>query len=227
MKFNFKEPTLSQNSKYSLFLLGSVVLFILVLIFVVTPLYKDNQKNSVTLATKRQQLAAYQTFAQQNSDYTSFETTQRLKMQRAQLLVADQVSIPEVLRDYSRKAEHTGVSLVNVKSPAPNEIKKEGNAFAVPLKVKVTGNYYKIVDFLQQVEAGDRYAKLQQVGINGNEANGDLTMDAALTVYSLKKDLSGAQNSVANNSQESAAQGIDRVKERDKANMEVLNQSTK
>jgi hypothetical protein len=35
MKFNFKEPALSQNSKYSLFLLGSVVLFILVLVFVV------------------------------------------------------------------------------------------------------------------------------------------------------------------------------------------------
>jgi hypothetical protein len=84
-----------------------------------------------------------------------------------------------------------------------------------------------MVDFLQQVEAGDRYAKLQQVGISGNEANGDLTMDAALTVYSLKKDLFGNQNGVSNNSQESAAQGIERVKERDKANMEALNKSTK
>jgi hypothetical protein len=38
MKLNLKQPALSQNSKYSLFLLGSVLCcFILVLLFAVTP----------------------------------------------------------------------------------------------------------------------------------------------------------------------------------------------
>jgi Tfp pilus assembly protein PilO len=97
---------------------------------------------------------------------------------------------------------------------------KEGNAFAVPLKVKLTGNYYKIVDFLQQVEAGDRYAKLQQVGITGNEANGDLTMDTQLTVYALKKELKGTPTLPVE--QKSEATGLERVRERDKANMEAL-----
>jgi hypothetical protein len=46
-------------------------------------------------------------------------------------------------------------SITNIKTPAAAaEVVKEGNAFAVPLKVKLTGNYYKIVDFLQQVEVG-------------------------------------------------------------------------
>jgi putative copper export protein len=49
MKFNLKQPALSQNSKYSLFLLGSFLLFILVLLFAVSPLYQDNQKNSLVL----------------------------------------------------------------------------------------------------------------------------------------------------------------------------------
>jgi Tfp pilus assembly protein PilO len=220
MKLNFKQPALSQNSKYSLFLLGSVLLFILVVMFIVTPLYQENQKNSLALTGKRQKLAAYQTFAQQNQDYATFSANQRFKVQEAQKRIPDQVSIPDVLRDYSGKAEHTGVSITNIKTPSAAEIVKEGNAFAVPLKVKLTGNYYKIVDFLQQVEAGDRYAKLQQVGINGNEANGDLTVDTQLTVYALKKELKGTPTLPVENKSE--ATGLERVRERDKANMEAL-----
>lgn len=220
MKLNLKQPALSQNSKYSLFLLGSVLLFILVLMFIVTPLYQENQKNSLALTAKRQKLAAYQTFAQQNQDYATFASNQRFKVQEAQKRIPDQVSIPDVLRDYSGKAEHTGVSITNIKTPAAAEIVKEGNAFAVPLKVKLTGNYYKIVDFLQQVESGERYAKLQQVGINGNEANGDLTVDTQLTVYALKKELKGAPALPVEN--KGQATGLDRVRERDKANMEAL-----
>lgn len=220
MKLDFKQPAISQNSKYALFLLGSVILFMIVLVFVVMPLYQDNQKNTLALTSKRQKLAAYQTFAQQNRDYETFAAGQRFKLQQAQKHIPDQVSIPDVLRDYSGKADHSGVSIVNIKTPTATEIVKEGNAFAVPLKVKLTGNYYKMVDFLQQIEAGDRYAKLQQVGINGNEANGDLTMDTQLTVYSLKKELRGTPvQNVQGNSQ---ATGLDRVRERDKANMEAL-----
>ena len=172
---------------------------------------------------KRQKLAAYQTFAQQHADYPSFETAQRLKVQKAQLRLPDQMSIADTLRDYTRKAEQSGIQLVNVKTPAAGNIKQQDGAFPFPLTIKVTGNYFKIVDFLQRVENGDRYAKLQQVVISGNESNGDLTVDSQLTVYSLKKDLKSTVVKVAGEEKT----GVDLAKERDAANRKMIDEAKK
>ncbi len=219
MKLEMKRPALSKNNQYILLLFGAVIIFIFTILTVVMPLRQDNQKDGALLITKRQQLAAYQTFSQQNRDYDTFAAAQRLKLQRAQLSVPDQVSIPDVLRDYSGKAEHAGIAINNIKTPAANQIVKDGNAFAVPLQVKLSGNYYKIVDFLQEMEHGERFAKLQQVNITGNEKNGDLKVDAQLTVYALKKELKGTSSKPAG---QTKATGQDLVRQRDKANMEML-----
>jgi Tfp pilus assembly protein PilO len=223
MKLDMKLGSMTQNSKYALFFLGTFLIFVLTLILVVQPLHADNTKNSDALMLKRQKLAAYQTFAQQHADYPSFETSQRLKVQKEQLRLPDQMSVSDTLRDYSHKAEQSGIQLVSVKTPATGNIKQQDGAFPFPLTIKVTGNYFKIVDFLQRVENGDRYAKLQQVVISGNETNGDLTVDSQLTVYSMKKDLKTFSASTAGSNKT----GVDLVKERDAANRKIIDQAQK
>lgn len=62
----------------------------------------------------------------------------------------------------------------------------------MPLNISISGNYYKMVEFLQKVENGGRFAKLNKASINTvkeNDTSGNLDMTAEFTVYSLKDTL--------------------------------------
>ena len=67
---------MSENSKYSLLLLGSVLLLVFVVLYIMQPLREDIQKNEQELTQAQQRLASYQTFAEQNKDYNAFAAKQ-------------------------------------------------------------------------------------------------------------------------------------------------------
>ena len=214
-RLNFK----SENSKYAFYLLLAVVLLVLAMFVVVSPLRDSMAQKRMQLMEKQQKLAAYQTFASQHKDYEAFEKEQKQRMGQVQLQLPDYVEVPEVLRHYYHLSEATNTTIESVKTPAVSSIKQQNGVYVVPFSVKLKGGYYNTVDFLQEIERGVRYASLQQVKVDGNESTGDVSMTAQLTVFSLKG-VHGA--STLPQDQQEGKTGLERVRERDKANMEAV-----
>ena len=60
MKLEMPDSNMSENSKYSLLLLGSVLLLVFVVLYIMQPLREDIQKNEQELTQAQQRLASYQ-----------------------------------------------------------------------------------------------------------------------------------------------------------------------
>ena len=214
----------SENSKYSLLLLGSVLLLVFVVLYIMQPLREDIQKNEQELTQAQQRLASYQTFAEQNKDYNAFAAKQEGYLAEAKKLLPDIVTVPELVQEYSNLSKECGIQFKSVKPPSGN-LKQVNGAYEVPLNISISGNYYKMVEFLQKVENGTRFAKLNKASVNTvkeNDASGNLDMTAEFTVYSLK-DALGKMNTGAAGEKT----GLDRVKERDAANMAAIDEAKK
>ena len=59
MKLEMPDSNMSENSKYSLLLLGSVLLLVFVVLYIMQPLREDIQKNEQELTQAQQRLASY------------------------------------------------------------------------------------------------------------------------------------------------------------------------
>ena len=102
MKLEMPDSNMSENSKYSLLLLGfgTCCLFFVVL-YILQPLREDVQKNEQELTQAQQRLASYQTFAEQNKDYNAFAAKQEGYLAEAKKLLPDIVTVPELVQEYS------------------------------------------------------------------------------------------------------------------------------
>ena len=177
------DSNMSENSKYSLLLLGSVLLLVFVVLYIMQPLREDIQKNEQELTQAQQRLASYQTFAEQNKDYNAFAAKQEGYLAEAKKLLPDIVTVPELVQEYSNLSKECGIQFKSVKPPSGN-LKQVNGAYEVPLNISISGNYYKMVEFLQKVENGTRFAKLNKASVNTvkeNDASGNLDMTAPLT----------------------------------------------
>ena len=224
MKLDMSAGNMSENSKYSLLLLVAVLLLVFVVLYIVQPLRADIQKNDQELTQAQQRLASYQTFADQNKDYNAFAAKQEEYILEAKKALPDTVTVSELVQEYSNLTQEAGIQFKSVKPPS-GKLQQKNGAYEVPINIAISGNYYKIVDFLQKVENGTRFAKLDKTSVSAvtsnNDTSGNLDMTAEFTVYSLKNAL-GVMNSSAD-----TKTGIERTKEQDTANMSVVEKVTK
>lgn len=195
---------LSDNAKYGIGFFLALVLSVFCLIFVIFPLYRDNQVEKNKLLQANVKLATLQTFATQNQDYAALVKIQEMKMAEARKKLPDTVSVPELIAEYSKIAEATGVQLQGV---TLGRTSKVGTAIALPINVDLEGDYFKLITFLQQVENGDRFVLVQGADYNAEKTGENLKMQAKFVVYALKK-VEGAPNTevktTANNSKKPA-----------------------
>ena len=131
-----------------LFILASFFMALVAIQFIM-PLNEDTKKKEEQLLQANTRYAALQTFATQNQDYEALLKIQNLKVSEAKKRLPDAVTIPELVAEYSKLALVNGIILESLKPPT--EVKPDkGGAFAVPLKMTLSGDYFKIVEFLQQ-----------------------------------------------------------------------------
>ena len=175
---------ISLNTRYLILLMLAVFFAFLLYMQFISPLRDDIQKVETQLLQANTRLAAIQTFAGQNKDYESFLKIQTLKVEEAKKKLPDTVTIPELVAEYSKLAMVNKVVLESLKPPT--EVKQDkGGAFAVPLKLTLSGDYFNLVEFLQQVEKGTRFATIQSVDFS-SDGKGALKMNADFVVYALK-----------------------------------------
>lgn len=175
---------LSDNAKYGIGFFLALVFSVCCLIFIIFPLYRDNQVEKNKLLQANVKLATLQTFATQNQDYAALVKIQEMKMAEARKKLPDGVSVPELIAEYSKIADAAGVQLQGV---TPGKTSKLGTAIALPISVDLEGDYFKLITFLQQVENGDRFVLVQGADYNAEKTGENLKMKAKFVVYALKK----------------------------------------
>ena len=175
---------ISLNARYSILLILTMFFAFLIYMQFIMPLRDDTAKVEAQLLQANTRLAAIQTFAAQNKDYDVFLNIQTLKVEETKKKLPDTVAIPELVAEYSKLAMVNNVVLESLKPPT--EIKQEkGGAFDVPLKLSLSGDYFNLVEFLQQVEKGTRFTTIQSVDFS-SDGKGSLKMNADFVVYALK-----------------------------------------
>ena len=174
---------ISANTRYFILLILTSFFAFLLFVQFIMPLREDTAKVENQLLQANTRLAAIQTFADQNKDYDAFLKIQTLKVEETKKKLPDTVSIPELVAEYSKLAMVNNVVLDSLKPPA--EIKQDKGAFAVPLKISLSGDYFNLVEFLQQIEKGTRFASIQSVDF-ASDGKGSLRMNADFVVYALK-----------------------------------------
>ena len=175
---------ISANTRYFILLILTSFFAFLLFVQFIMPLREDTGKVENQLLQANTRLAAIQTFADQNKDYDAFLKIQTLKVEETKKKLPDTVTIPELVAEYSKLAMVNKVTLESLKPPTEVKQDKSG-AFAVPLKLTLSGDYFNLVEFLQQVEKGTRFATIQSVDFS-SDGKGTLKMNADFVVYALK-----------------------------------------
>ncbi len=186
---------ISINTKYLLMMIFAVFFAFLISMQFIMPLRDDTNKTETQLLQANSRLAAIQTFAAQNSNYDAFLKLQTLKLEETKKKIPDMVTVPELLAEYSQLAQVNKITLESLKPPASIK-QSNGGAFAFPLKLTLSGDYFNLVEFLQQVEKGARFTTLQSVDFS-SDGKGTLKMNADFVVYSLKNPKPASNNAKA------------------------------
>jgi len=177
-------PDITDNMKYIIGLFAVILLAIICIIFLIVPLNRDRNALVNKLTEENKRLAVLQTFAGQNQNYDALVKIQNMKVAAAHKKIPDTVSVEELLNEYNKIAEATGVQLLGV---APGKATKGANVFSLPINVSLQGDYFKLITFLQQVENGDRFVTVQSAEYDAQALGADLKMKASFVVYALKK----------------------------------------
>ena len=206
---------ISSTMKYTLGFLLVFVLCCFCFIAVIYPLYTDRQKLKTTLAQNNVRLATLQTFAGQNKDYDALVKLQNMKLAAAKKKLPDEISVPELLTEYSKLAAQTGVQLLDL---APGRVNRTSNALELPINITLEGDYFKLITFLQQMESGERFVVINGAGYDAQKSGENLKMKANFVVYALKKvDGAPLAPSVASAKQGAASTGTNNAASTTKA----------
>jgi len=196
-KFEF---TPSENAKYGIYFLIVLTACIMLYFETIRPLSIERAMLASKISLANTQLAELQTFATQNQDYDALLKIQNLKLEQAKKKLPDKVAVPDLISEYSKLADANGIALVGL---SPKNYTKTGSAFALPLEMKLSGDYFHLINFLQQVENADRFVNLQSAKF-GVQQNGALDLTANFVVYALHGDVvvTGANNAKNKNIKE-------------------------
>ena len=174
----------SPNTRYLLILLLSLSVSILIYMQFILPLGLDKQKLDNDLLQMNTKLALVQTFAGQNQNYENSLHIRTLQLEVSKRKLPDTVTVPELVTEYDTLAQANGITLDSLKPP--NEAKTDKSSmYAIPVKLTLSGDYFNLIRFLQQVETGERFTTIQGVDFTSDD-KGILKMNADFVVYAFK-----------------------------------------
>jgi Tfp pilus assembly protein PilO len=202
MRSNF-ELTPSENSKYGIYFV--VVMFACIMLYfgTIRSLSIDREALSSKMSLANTQLAELQTFVAQNQDYDALLKIQNLKLEQTKKKLPDRVSVPDLVGAYSKLADANGITLMAL---TPKNYTKVGIAFGLPLEMKLLGDYFNLINFLQQVENDDRFVNLQSTKFSVQK-DGKLELTANFVVYALHDEVDATGANAAKNTKTQNVEG--------------------
>lgn len=198
---------LSENAKYGAFFAIALLLCAAVFVLIIRPLQNDRATIATQILQANTRLAKLQTFASQNQDYDSLLKIQKLKLEQAKKKLPDTVALPELIAEFTKLSDANGISLTSI---VPLQSVKVGTAYGLPVNMTLSGDFFRMVNFLQQVENGDRFVTLQGTKFTV-EQDGNLEMTANFLFYATKP--LGGKDAKADGQKKGANSGFKEAKE--------------
>ncbi len=178
---------LKRSDKYSLLLIGALLLCLLVKFAAIDTLQNKISAAENQLAAKREALNNYLAFANEHGDYTAFVKEQNEAALIAYGLVPQEINAAGLIKEYTELAAKYNLRLQSIKPIAPEKQKKESHQ-KMTFKITVTGSFYKAAAFLDELQNGKHLVSAANVALERSKDSfaGDVMLTADLSAYALK-----------------------------------------
>lgn len=171
-----------QSTRFLVGFLLAVLAALFLVSNVALPLESANATKESELRQSEVKLAAIKTFAAENGNYEEYLRVRQTEFDASKQRIPDTVSITELTGEYAALAKKNSLNFLSVKLPTEIKQKEKNGLFAVPVKLKVNGDYFNIVKFLRDIDGGRRFTKLDNA-LFSTDGKGVLELEADFIVY--------------------------------------------
>lgn len=182
MNHNLYLKNMTKDNKYLILLILSIIITLGITYFVVSPLSDQivEKENEVKLINLK--IAKVSTFSKKNQDYDKFLKLQELKLNSIYEKMPKNVNVMRVISEYNKLAAFFNLDLETIKPGKEEQINKK--YFKIPFELKVVGNYYNLLLFLQEIEKKGKIIEIISPKFVGGKGD-NVSLNATLLVYSL------------------------------------------
>lgn len=182
MNHNLYFKNMTKDNKYLILLILSIIITLGITYFIVSPLSdqlaeKENEVKIINL-----KIAKVMTFSKKNQDYDKFLKLQKLKFNSIYEKIPQNINVMRVISEYKNLASFFNLNLETIKPGKEEHIDKK--YFKIPFELKVVGNYYNLLLFLQDIEKKGKIIEIISPKFVGGKGD-NVSLNATLLVYSL------------------------------------------
>ena len=150
------------TAKKRYLLLAAAICLLLIVIYIF--LLRAPLHGAAASAEARAQVAAAQVLKVTNfhnahiSDEKKYEQDLQQRQERANQALPDDIEQGRIVGYLQSKALASQLELCEL---TPGELRVQDGLRVLPLKLKLRGNYFQLLDFLEQLQNGERYTIIQ------------------------------------------------------------------
>ena len=169
------------DERLKLILVSGGVLFCLFYFFVHLPLQERCRENEVQALQLREEYIAVQNFQNAHLNLTEYQTELAQRLERADKALPVHLNQGEFLGRLQADALGTGLQL---EEALPRERQAlEEQCVALPVQLKVAGDYFQLLDFLQRLRGEERFYQLRQMRVHAQGDSGKLEAEMLLVMF--------------------------------------------
>ena len=159
--------------------LVAVVVIALWWVFAYSPARSEASKVSADVDTAKAESRTLETQNKQLEDLKAKAPQIQAELDRLSNAVPEDAHLASFIQQANQIATATGVKWASV---APTEPAPTGSAGTIALTISVSGDYYQVLDYINQLENMPRLVVVDQISLtSATDVNGAATVSAALT----------------------------------------------
>lgn len=171
---------LEGERKLKLTLAAGGMLLLAFYFFVHLPLQELCEEKSNQSIKFHEETVELQNFQNAHLDEQEYKKGLMERLERAEKALPPHLGQGEFLGRIQRTALGTGLKL---EQAIPQERQQVEECVALPVQLKVTGDYFQLLGFLQQLRVDERFYQLQQMKVKAAREAGMLEADILLVMF--------------------------------------------
>lgn len=171
---------LEGKEKLQMTLAAGALLLLIFYFFVHLPLQELCEERSSKAISLHQEVMAVQNFQNAHLDEQAYKQELMERLERAEKALPPHLGQGEFLGRIQRAALGTGLRL---EEALPQERQQVEDCLALPVQLRVAGNYFQLLDFLQRLRLEERFYQLRQLKVRTAGDGGRLEADIMLVMF--------------------------------------------
>ena len=169
------------EERLKLIVAAGALLLCIFYFFVHAPLQEKCRENEEAALQLREEKVAVQNFQNAHLDQVAYKEELAERLARADKALPAHLSQGEFLNRLQADAFGAGLKL---EEALPRERQAvEEHCVALPVQLKVAGDYFELLDFLQRLRKEERFYQLKQIKVDAKEGAGRLEAEMLLVMF--------------------------------------------